>query len=154
MRRIRHILVPVDFSPPSKAALEFAVTLAERFDGSIDVLHVWEVPLYMAPEAIAGLPIKKGQSLEEFYREKVDVEMKAFLAAYTECKVPIREKILRGDSWRSILETAENAKHDLIVMGTHGRRGLERVLMGSVAEKIVARAPCPVVTVHGSSEGA
>lgn len=149
MFTLKRILVPVDFSSASKNALELALDFARTFGASVDVLHVWEIPLYIVPETLVTMPGRTGQSLEEFTHERAEEEMKDFLAPIPpENDLKVSHRIIRGEPWRTIVEIARSEGQDLIIMGTHGRRGLEHFLMGSVTEKVLRHAPCPVLTVR------
>src|SRR5688572_7391564 len=136
--KARKVLVPTDFSPAGKHALELATSLARDGGGSLVIIHVEEPPL-----AYGGGALYSG--VQEPDRE----ELRKALAAVvpTDAKVPCVHKLLVGDPAAAIIQVAESDGVDLIVMGTHGRTGLSRLLMGSVAEAVVRRAKCPVLTV-------
>jgi nucleotide-binding universal stress UspA family protein len=149
MKAISKILVPVDFSTCSKHALEYAVELAERYTGStIDVLHVWEPPHYIpasAPVTTNGTTT----TLEGAARVQSLKDMESLIAEHeTRGIVKFTRLHECGEHVPSILEAARRGKYDLIVMGTHGRTGLSHDYLGSVAEKVVRRAPCPVLTIR------
>jgi nucleotide-binding universal stress UspA family protein len=138
----RKVLFPTDFSDTGRHALELATSLARDGGGSLVIIHVEEPPL-----AYGGG--------ELFYVEEVDrEELKRKLASVvpTDAAVPCTHKLLVGDPADAIIQVAETEEVDLIVMGTHGRRGLTRLLMGSVAEAVVRRATCPVLTVKQPAE--
>ncbi len=150
MPKLNRILVPVDFSDCSRAALDYAETLAKTFDAVVDLIHVWEVPPYIPPEAMVGVPGHDAQTLAQVAHGSAEQEMKAFLDDLRDRGVKIGKPLLEsGDPGRSIVETAEEGGYDLIVVGTHGRTGLSHLLMGSIAEKVVRHAHCPVLTVRG-----
>lgn len=152
MPKLDRILVPVDFSPSSQAALEYAVFLGERFGSTLHVLHVWEPPPYLWPEAIVLEPGRPEQSLQYLAGARANEQMKELLALPAHRHdVPLVSRIESGNPADVIVSVAQADRFDLIVMGTHGRRGLSRVLMGSVAEKVVRRATCPVLTIHGEA---
>jgi nucleotide-binding universal stress UspA family protein len=139
------ILVPTDFSEPSDAALDYARVLAGRFGASLHVLHVIETPgAMMSPEVyIADSPEVQAQLFEhakDRLQHRVTPNDRTRHGATTE--------IVSGPSARSIVNYATERGMDLIVMGTHGRTGVAHLLMGSVAEKVVRDAPCPVMTVR------
>jgi nucleotide-binding universal stress UspA family protein len=145
MPTIRRILVPVDFSACSRAALDYAAFLGERFGAAIDVLHVWEPPGYVGPEVMINVPGRTGLPLVEFARTEAGREMEKFLAALEERKiVEVNGRLETGMPVNMILSAAADRDYDLIVMGTHGRTGF----MGSVTERVVRRAPCPVLTLR------
>ena len=144
MQPIKRILVPVDMSPCSQAALEYAVFLADRLEvepPEVIVLHAWLTHAWEPPPV--GLPwVRPGHA--EMAAERA-VEM--FVADVgPPASIPIRIHLEHGHAPEVIVDVAKGC--DLIVMGTHGRTGLLHLLLGSVAEKIVRHAPCPVVTVH------
>jgi nucleotide-binding universal stress UspA family protein len=147
MLEIHKILVPVDFSECSKAALESAAALAERFEASVDVLHVWEPPHLVGPEFLIRERGETGHPIQDIALEQARKEMDRFLSTF-----PNRERFNvrfeSGKPYKTITALASSEHYDAIVMGTHGRSGLPRMLIGSVAEKVVRTAPCPVVTVR------
>jgi nucleotide-binding universal stress UspA family protein len=131
--RIQRLLVPTDFSVCSMRALRYAEELARRFGAEIVLVHVDES--LVARSELAGL------------REAVAGEELERLVALLEKRgVPARAVVRSGGAAEEIAEEAESA--DLVVMGTHGRTGLAHVLMGSVAERVVRHARCPVLTVR------
>jgi nucleotide-binding universal stress UspA family protein len=148
MAGIHKILAPVDFSSCSKAALEHAVELAERYFGAtIDVLHVWEPPQYVGPHTSVMTPVGKYESIEQIAHVAAMKEMEALLAgAESRGVVQFRRLHEVGDPIQTILAVAARGAYDLIVMGTHGRTGMSHDYLGSIAEKVVRRAPCPVLT--------
>lgn len=153
MITIRKILVPVDFSPTSAAALGTAMGIAERWGASIDVLHVLEYPVYVVPEMTVAVPGAPARSFEAFAVEQAEDEMMRFLEPFDpKAHIALHSQMIRGDATRGILSHAKDGAYDLIVMGTHGRKGLEHVLLGSVAERVIRRAPCPVLTTREGGE--
>jgi universal stress protein A len=148
MNPIRKILVPVDFSEPSQAALSYAAEFAKPFGASIDVLHVWEVPSFMparglALEGSADLP------LIELVKKNSERELDRFVAEASKRGVVVHEaRSEPGSAAHAIVERAREDGYDLIVIGTHGRTGLSHVLIGSVAERVVRHARCPVISVR------
>jgi universal stress protein A len=140
--KARKILFPTDFSPFGQEALHWATSLARDSGATIIIIHVEEPPMaYGGGEMYIG--VEEGDR-EELRRALVQV-------VPTDHNVPFEHKLLVGDPASAIVETAENEDADLIVMGTHGRTGLTRLLMGSVAEAVVRKAKCPVLTVKHPS---
>lgn len=135
----RRILVPIDFSEASKRALGAAFSLLAD-DGDVHVVHVVDSPIYPTfyPGPLAGA-VRVDTRLSETVREHVATWLDGRSA-----EVVLRE----GDPSHEILETSAELKPDLVVMGTRGLRGLSHVLLGSVAERVVRRAPMPILTVH------
>jgi len=145
--QFERILVATDFSESSRQALEYALSIAERFGSELALVHSWETPdysyaagLYLPVDVVAPIERAAAARLEE-----AATELKARFSSAS--------SVLRaGVPWEEILETASQWPADLIVMGTHGRRGLKRALLGSVAEKVVRMSRIPVLTVHGAEE--
>lgn len=139
MRRIQKILVPLDGSPPSLAALEHAADLAEDLGASVDVLHV------RAQSPSLGPSITPPESPED--RRAMD---EAIATAEERLGGRLARRTETGDPMRTIVDVAGASGHDLVVMGTHGRVGRLHMVLGSVAEGVVRAAPCPVLTVRES----
>ena len=143
---ITRILVPTDFSTTSDAALEFAKTVAQTFGASLHLLHVFEDPIVAGgfTEAYAPLPSDLRASMVEDARKQLakrlpDEERVRFRAT---------TEVVSGFPAMGIVEYAQDHQIDLIVMGTHGRSGMSHLFVGSVAERVVRLAACPVLTVH------
>lgn len=137
---IRLILHPTDFSPPSDYAFRLAASLARDHDARLVLLHVVS-PVAVAEERSWQAPSDDPyEKLWEAFRqmEKSDPRIR---------ELDVRSELETGDPLTKILCTAEVLGCDLIVMGTHGRTGLSHLLMGSIAEQVVRKAPCPVLTV-------
>lgn len=147
MIRLARILLPTDFSKYSSEATKYACALAEKFDAELHLLHVLETHLSSTPEFAAGLALPTTVKENRAACEKA---MLAVLdAAWAQSR---RSKIVRaiteGTPFVEIVRYAKDQSIDLIVLGTHGRSGLAYVLMGSVAERVVRKAPCPVLTIR------
>lgn len=134
---LQTILVPIDYSACSTYAFEVAHSLAREQHGKIILLHVLE-PIPEAGEALLAY---------SFEDSRVDEARKELDAIACAPPIPIERKLLRGDVVDQILQVAAESSADLIVIGTHGRRGVAHFLLGSVAEGVVRRAECPVLTV-------
>jgi nucleotide-binding universal stress UspA family protein len=139
----QHILVPTDFSADADDALEYAIQLAHTLQARLTLLHVIE-PLVVG--SIDALPATFLQDLEA----KITDIMASYHARVTAAGVQSDFTIVHGVPFHVIVETARTAHADLIIMGTHGRTGLRHVLLGSVAERVVRLAPCPVLVVRAS----
>jgi universal stress protein A len=149
MPTIKRILVPVDFSSCSRVALEHAVTLAEQFGASVDVVHVWPPPRSVGPDTVLDVFRKSSPTLGEDARASASKEMEQFLTPFQKKgTIKFRLRIECGEPYQRILEIANGGVYDLIAMGTHGRTGLSHVVMGSVAEKVVRHSLFPVLTVR------
>ncbi len=136
----KRILAPVDFDASSLSALELAAKLAKEHDGTVFVLHIVPVDI-----DVSGMPhyvdlIKRQESID---RDKLTAIAKQHLA---EVKWEILDRM--GPPAEVIAEVATELPADLIVMVTHGRRGLARLVEGSIAEKVLRNAPCPVLAVR------
>jgi nucleotide-binding universal stress UspA family protein len=141
------ILVPTDFSEPSEAALDYAREMADKFGASLHVLYVFDAPFTAGPVSpevfIADSPAAQAQLFEQArarLQHRVRPSDRVRYRATTE--------IVTGTSAESIVTYSRERGIDLIVMGTHGRSGLSHLLMGSVSEKVLRTAPCPVMTVR------
>jgi nucleotide-binding universal stress UspA family protein len=141
MMPIRTILHPTDFSDNAAYALQLACSLARDHDARLIVLHAHRPPVMVlgGAEAIPPLPVE-----EEI--EELEAQVKALKMPIP--GITVERRLIQGEPVTTIVELAERVPCDLIVMGTHGRRGLRHLLMGSVAEQVVRKAPCPVLTVR------
>lgn len=138
------ILVPTDFGSSSDHALTYAVELAKALSAEVVVLHTYELPIVGFPDgALVATP-----EMATRMGEAAASGMKTALATHASGGVPIRSVIRQGVPWQTIVDYAQEIGAGMIVMGTHGRRGLPRALLGSVAEKVVRTATCPVLSVH------
>ena len=144
---VHRILVAHDFHPTSEAALEYALSIAARFDASVTVVHAYDVPSMGAPEVLV-LATDWLSQVAAVARESLD----AVVARARKSGVAVDGELREGAPWSQINEVARTRHSDLIVVGSHGRRGLPRALLGSVAEKVVRTAPCPVLVVRGAAE--
>ncbi len=143
---LKKILFPTDFSHTGDSALQLATALARDSDATIVIVHVEEPPVaYGGGEMYYGMP---EPALEEIKRMLHEVKP-------TDPSVKYEHRLVTGDPPSAIVRLAEEEHADMIVLGTHGRTGLSRLLMGSVAESIVRRAPCPVLSYkrHNGQDG-
>lgn len=143
MIKIKRILVPTDFSEQGHAALEYAVALADRFCAAVDLLHVVEpVP----PGALMGrIPL---EDLKADMNSSAQEQLAELHSAWDDYAFPVRRLVVDGHPFVQIIQHARDINADLIVMGTHGRGAIAHMLLGSVAEKVVRKAACPVLTVR------
>lgn len=142
---IRSILVPVDFSQSSRAALDYAAALADQMKARVDVLYVHEPAGYLGSASLVAIPQVPAPAWDETRREIVR-ELDGFIGAN---RSQVRNvSIEPGNPSDVIPEIAKKGHADLIVMGTHGRSGLNRLVVGSVAESVMRKAPMPVLTVR------
>jgi len=143
--RYRRILWPTDFSPIAKAALPYAADMATERGADLVLLHVLpSVPPYAVAE-ISGAFLDR---LDRETRSKAAAELRKLAAGGKHPGLRTRTVVAKGVTFDQILRVARRLRCDLIVLATHGRTGLRHVLMGSVAENVVRRAPCPVLTVR------
>ena len=140
----RHILVPHDFSDTAQQALSFAIELATKLGAKLTIVHAYEVPSYGYPDGIA-LTAEVAGSI----RKAAETALEGVAARARRPGLEVQSMLRQGPAWSEINASARDAHDDLVVMGTHGRHGLARDLLGSVAEKVVRTAPCPVLTVRG-----
>ena len=146
---IKRILVPVDFSADSLSALQYAAEFAKTFKSELLVLYVVEPIYYAAPTDIYAANAESAMLLEEQHR--VGSEQLTQIGADLKKKgLRCRTMVKSGSASRVIVDTARASAADLIVMATHGRTGLAHMFMGSVAEKVVRSATCPVLTTRRS----
>lgn len=139
----RHIVLATDFSACSNHAATLAEQLALKFDARFTLVHVWEVPAYAYP-GVTYSPIDVFSSLEELAVKALHDAVEA-----TRPRIPSVQGVLRrGAPAEELLAYVTEAKPDLVVIGTHGRRGAAHLLLGSVAERVVQRSPVPVLTVR------
>jgi universal stress protein A len=141
--QFHRILAPTDFSEYSQQAVQYARELAQTFGATLVLLHVVELP----PYPIEGLPPSQlgGTFLEDLERQATS-DLAQVLAK--EAEVEVVRRVVVGTPYRKIVEVAEAERGDLIVMATHGRTGFSHLFMGSVAERVVRAAPCPVLTIR------
>jgi nucleotide-binding universal stress UspA family protein len=143
MSRFHHVLVPLDFEDPSQEALDVALTLALTFDAKLTVLHAWDLPVY-SYAGLSYLPPDVATVVEEAAETSLASAM-----GFVIKRLPRADSVLvRGAAAVEILDATGRLKIDLIVMGTHGRRGVSRMVLGSVAEKVVRSSPVPVLTIR------
>ena len=144
---LERILVPVDFSDCSLDALEYAVVVAQQAKASLLLLHVLEPVSY-------GLDFTLGHSrTREQVREAWTKRLEELASSLTVTHVPVESQLRGGLPADSILDSAQTLPCDLIVMGTHGRRGISHTISGSVAESVLRKAVCPVIAVRSPKFG-
>ena len=144
---IQHILVPTDFSDYAAHALDYAIELAKTLQARLTVLYVFHVSTLALGEAPPAVLDETLQAMETNAQQQTQQALARVLKAGLQGD----SLIVEGTPFQAIVETAESRDVDLIVMGTHGRTGLTHVLMGSVAERVVRIAPCPVLVTRGQS---
>jgi nucleotide-binding universal stress UspA family protein len=145
MKDVQNIVVATDFSPISELALDEALDLAERFQAKITLAHAFEIPVYGFPDGILIAGANVASELEQAAQRNLTqlVESRASRG------VTITPVLRMGPAWDEVNAVARDTKASLIVVGTHGRRGLSRALLGSVAERLLRTATLPVLVIHG-----
>jgi universal stress protein A len=143
---LKRILLPTDFSKHSQNALAYATAFAEKFGAQIILLHVVQDLAVFIPEAVSvsppmAPPVEQFTAAARSSLQQVAVENKLE-------RFGVQVEVREGTPFYEIIQVAREKNVDLIIMGTHGRGGLTHVLLGSVTEKVVRKAPCPVLTVR------
>jgi nucleotide-binding universal stress UspA family protein len=149
MATFKRILVATDFGEASERALELALDLAARFESELTLIHIWEFPTY---EYMGGTPIPS--DFAERVGEAASARMAGTVSSIKARCPNVKSIVKMGLVSAEVLSCVEAIKADLLVLGTHGRRGLKRAILGSVAEKLVRSSPVPVLTVHGLEKSA
>jgi len=141
--KFKHILVPTDFGHASQAAIDAALSLASAFDADVTLLHVWEVPVYPYMEFMLA-STELTASVEQAASKRLAQEVERVQKQLPRTKSSLK----MGPPWQTIIEAYQDLHADLIVVGTHGRQGLNHLVLGSVAEKVVRFSKVPVLTIH------
>src|SRR5207253_8953101 len=149
MITINKILCPVDFFPASDAAVHYAAGLASNYDATVHLLHVI-TPIVASAFEYAIDTIEVMKAMEESAKE----EMNKLAARVREAGAISEVEIRIGDVYDEIKKAIEVAKPDLVVLGTHGRRGVERWFMGSTTERLLRHSPVPLLTISGNNNAA
>jgi nucleotide-binding universal stress UspA family protein len=141
---VRKILVPTDFSECSRSAIDYAAALAAVFKAKLSLIHVIESSVYSLDTSLMppGDPFGLREKLVEMVAQETSLLKEKGVDAEGECTVGIPAV--------EIVRAVQEKKADLVVMGTHGRRGLSHILLGSTAERVIQRVACPVLTVKGA----
>jgi nucleotide-binding universal stress UspA family protein len=143
---LHRILVPTDFSKSSQNALSYALALAEKFGAEVHLLHVVADLALFIPEAVMPAPpmVPPVEQFAAAAREALERAIKGLQKP----GIVIHPEVVEGVPYEEVLRFARERNVDLIVIGTHGHTGLAHIFLGSIAEKVVRRAPCPVLTVR------
>lgn len=140
MEKAQEIIVSVDFHKHTQKLMDFAIDLARRLDAKLTILHVLDVVIPYSdysPESYKAFDDKLLAHVEN----KMEVLVEKCKTSFPDCK----GLVLRGEVIDSIVNFAQDTKADLLIMGTHGAKGIEKILLGSVAERVLKRASCPVL---------
>ncbi|RKZ30787.1 universal stress protein [bacterium] len=145
MIKMDKILLPTDFSEHSKAAAPYAVDIASRYGAELHIIHVFDEnaldPLYFSYSGTVGEYFDK-------VKEGFDSEVDSFLSDIDTGDLTIVPILSNGNPFVEIVRYAKNNDIDMIIIGTHGRTGLSHMLLGSIAEKVIRKAHCPVLSVR------
>lgn len=148
MKPFQKLLVPVDFSAHSAEAVHVATDLARRYDASLTLIHVYDPLVYALPD---GFTLFTQPQLERVF-EALESQLAGAKAQAIEAGATrVQTRLLQGTIAGQITEYSARGEFDLVVMGTHGRTGMKHLVLGSIAEKVVRTAACPVLTVKKSS---
>jgi nucleotide-binding universal stress UspA family protein len=146
MLTLQCILVAVDFTETSDKAFDFALELAAKFDARVIAMHAFEIPVIGFPDGALVATADIASRIQEASRQGLDA---AVNARQGRGGVKIEALLREGAAHEEIRAVAEEAHADLIVIGTHGRKGIARALLGSVAENVIRTVKTPVLTIHG-----
>jgi nucleotide-binding universal stress UspA family protein len=143
---LNRILVPTDFSKFSQNALRYAAAFAEKFGAELTLLHVVQDLSIFIPDAVNVAPLATPpiEQMIASVKEALDRVVRESQLG----NVTVKTRVLEGTPFYEIIRFAKENGTDLIIMGTHGHSGLVHVLLGSVTERVVRKAPCPVLTVR------
>ena len=146
---VQHILVPTDFSADADRALEYAITLAGTLHARVTLLHVLSTLYWGTGDVPGALPATFLDELEAVTQQS----MAQILQRVRHAGIEGETLVEYGSPYARIIAVAQEHNVDLIVMGSHGRTGLQHILLGSVAERVVRLAPCPVLVTRGPAPG-
>jgi nucleotide-binding universal stress UspA family protein len=145
MMQFRHMLAPTDFSEYSKQAVASALELAKKFGAKLSILHVVELPPYPVEGYVP--PSLTSTFLEDLERQATQ-DLAQVVPEAESAGIEVARLVTVGSPYRKIIDMAEAEQVDLIVMATAGRTGFSRLVMGSIAERVVRTASCPVLTIR------
>lgn len=148
--KINKILVPIDFSDYSKSALRYAVNFAKLFNAEILLIYVVEPVIYPPDFSMGQIAIP---TVATEFDERAREELNKLAKNEIPQEIKVTTLIKSGKPFVEIIDTASEADVDLIIIATHGHSGVEHILFGSTAEKVVRKAPCPVLTLREPVKG-
>ena len=150
MYSVKNILVPIDFSDFSKNALRYSVNFAEHFNAKLHMIYVVEPAIYPADFSMGQVSIPSLDiDMTERAKEELEQLAKEEVAPHVQTEILIKS----GKPFLEIIQSAAELDIDLIIIATHGHTGMEHLLFGSTAEKVVRKAPCPVLTLREPLKG-
>lgn len=144
MLEIRTVLCPVDFSTASDRALSYTIDLAKLLNAKVHIIHVWQPLLYALGD---GVIIPAGEFINQLVSELND-KLNSVISQHQGQGIEVTGALVEGVPYDGIIQVAQQHPAELIVMGTHGRKGFTHFMLGSVAERVVRTSPVPVVTVR------
>jgi nucleotide-binding universal stress UspA family protein len=147
---INKVLVPIDFSDYSKSALRYAVNFAKSFNAEIILIYVVEPVIYPPDFSMGQIAMP---SINTEWDDRAKEELQKLAKSEIVASENVKTIIKTGKPFVEIIETAKEENVDLIIIATHGRSGVEHILFGSTAEKVVRKAPCPVLTLREPFKG-
>lgn len=150
MANFKKILVPIDFSDYSKRALRYAIDFAKQFNSELILVSVIEPMIYPADFSMGQVAIP---ATDQNLTERVETELETLEKDVIGSGLKSKRIIKTGKPFYEIIETAREEDVDLIIIATHGHTGVEHLLFGSTAEKVVRKAPCPVLTLREPIKG-
>ncbi len=147
MKPFNRIMVATDFTDASKPAFEEAIELAKKNGAELLISHAYQPPNVVQADAVApGVYEEWDHNL----RTQVEQKLQGLVDDAKKAGVQAKPLVLTGAPYEAIVEGAKDKKADLVVMGTHGRKGVSRFFLGSVASRVISTAPCPVMTVRAA----
>ncbi|GAB61930.1 MAG: universal stress protein [Candidatus Jettenia sp.] len=144
MIQIKNILCPIDYSIYSEKALSYAIEFAEKYGAKLYLIHVFDIRVYDMNEP----ELYSVDVFDKATFDKLKEQLLKCVKEDTKGKIAIEAIVVQGVPFMEIIKASREYMIDLIVLGTHGRTGLSHAIMGSVAEKVVRKAPCPVLTIR------
>jgi nucleotide-binding universal stress UspA family protein len=147
---IKKVLVPIDFSDYSKSALKYAINFAKQFNAEIILIYVVEPIIYPPDFSMGQIAIP---SVNTEWDDRAKEELNKLAKNEIPSDLKSKTIIKTGKPFVEIIETASEEDVDVIIIATHGRSGVEHILFGSTAEKVVRKAPCPVLTLREPVKG-
>jgi nucleotide-binding universal stress UspA family protein len=145
VKKINTIMVPIDFSETSEVLAEYAISFSKNFGAKLYIVHVVED--FSKYSYISVPHVSMDNIMEEVYKS-AEVELDRFCSVKLEGKVKYEYILSHGEAYKEILKLADEKDVDMILIGTHGASGLERVLFGSTAERVIRGAKCPIMMIN------
>ena len=147
---IKKVLVPIDFSDYSKSSLRYAVNFAKQFNAEIYLIYVLEPVIYPPDFSMGQIAIP---SINAEWDERAREELENLAKTEIPKRINVKTILKNGKPFLEIIDAASEENIDLIIIATHGHSGVEHILFGSTAEKVVRKAPCPVLTLREPIKG-